>query len=580
MILKVLTLKLAATLLLSSGNAIALASTSTNESKTKNHKVAAQIAPHLQRSQKQYLHLLDKKVRLKHLLSLEELESLSIYERDQYLRKVVATVAKMDKQVAQNLPGWLSPVQVAEGLFSFAFPAAVAELRLQAIIECVGGMNVVVSSPGRASTRQCPAPSSAAGYSCPAGQEICNPWHYGVYKSNGQPVCMQNATNTACAAEAVPGENTSTRMVYDYELRGITGEQLERIRAEWRANSWYLQYICEGKVKVKESQQSNEQTCRILKQISDQARARRQAGNTEVAPIYIEFPDTMTPVSALNPEQEPPAQVAEPAEALADSRVAPESIGNLDVLLLGDSQTEGQYGTYLRNLLSDLSRGPGACEGITSQTNDVSLYAVGSSSPRHWNDTGRRDGRGSWFCSSSRRMRMHLPGQSSQEVRANRLCEDGRSPFQGLIRQTDPDVVVMTFGVNSIGFRSTVRERVETMLSQLPPNMPCLFVASPPSVLGNHQATEDQIAQALQNFNATRTANGQETCAFIPGRTATNVNRFEANRGRYLAGDGYHLQEEGAQYFANYVASEICANHLHRFSPAGTDISDHGRETQ
>ncbi|MEO0336728.1 MAG: SGNH/GDSL hydrolase family protein, partial [Pseudomonadota bacterium] len=499
---------------------------------------------------------LPRKTQLTYLLSLKELESLTIYDRDLYLKRVTRAMAKIRLGARLDWQRSLKLFNAATEIYSLFIANAQAELNLRPVVECVGGMNVVVTSETRNSTRECPAPRSAAGYTCSEGMEICNPWHYGVYKSSGSPVCLPNATNAACAREAEPGRNTSTSMVYNYELRGITGEALERVRAEWRANSWYLQYICEGKISVRESDQDNEETCRILKAISDQARAKRAEGNADVAPVYIEFPAEMTPRSALTAEEQAaPMQQTAAAETEELQRNTGD-VGNLDVLLIGDSQSEGNYGTFLRELLNDLSAGPGACDGVASQANNVSLYAVGSSSPRHWVDTGRNPDFAGWFCTSSRQMRMHLPAQRTQSIPTSRICQEGRSPFQNLIQQTDPDVVVMTFGVNSIGFRGTVRERVKTMLGQIPPDKPCLFIASPPSVLPNHQATEDQIAQALREFNAERRSQGLGTCGFVPGRSATNVNRFEANRNTYLTRDGYHLRDAGARYFAGYVASE------------------------
>ena len=133
----------------------------------------------------------------------------------------------------------------------------------------------------------------------------------------------------------------------------------------------------------------------------------------------------------------------------------------INILQVGDSHTEGHYGTFMKQFLEN----PGSVCDVPSQNNQVSLFAMGSSSPRHWTDAnwqtrwtrnskGERVRRnlGDWFC--DRNLRQHNTGSSTRDVPAENYCQPGESPMQSIYNEVNPDLVVMTFSHNSIFLRN------------------------------------------------------------------------------------------------------------------------------
>lgn len=243
----------------------------------------------------------------------------------------------------------------------------------------------------------------------------------------------------------------------------------------------------------------------------------------------------------------------------------------INILQVGDSHTEGHYGTFMKQFLEN----PGSVCDVPSQNNQVSLYGLGSSSPRHWGDSRRRNGEGAWFCSRSQ-VRQHITGQSSRTIPASDICQQGKSPFASVYDSTNPDLVVFTFSHNSMFLRNNQRALntyIHRQLDILSNDTECIYITDPPAPRfdRNHvEGIEDAFVRSIQEWNQERASQGKTTCAIVEGMTAHTETQFNAHR-NYLKSDRWHLTETGAQFFANDVGQRICQSYMDRFSTGGSN---------
>lgn len=254
----------------------------------------------------------------------------------------------------------------------------------------------------------------------------------------------------------------------------------------------------------------------------------------------------------------------------------------IEILQIGDSHSAGYYGTFMKSFLEN----PGSVCDVPSQNNNVTLNAMGWSSPRHWMDTRNRNGLGRWFCGPEGRSDQPQPlrqfptgGRDITGYGKSDLCrQNGQSPFQNAIANTNPDLVVMTFSHNSLFYADDGNQRgltanVHTLLNQLPENSECIFITDPPAPrFGNNSSGNDRIEvlqtyfrNAVESWNQQRAASGKTTCAFVPGLTAHTKTQFNANPG-YLNSDRWHMTERGARFFTNDVGQRICQSYMDRFN--------------
>lgn len=205
-------------------------------------------------------------------LSFNEVIKLPQKARHSYLKVLAKNLVSLEKTTTKksshskysNLLKFFSLIEVAH-----------AEDGLR----CIGGGVPVVGAAGS----NCGA-NSYAGYTCPAGQEICNPFVFGI-KESGEPVCFNNATTAKCYKEAIPGTNTTTEPVYNQE----------NAREEYEKFKTAMEGICAGEISIHESSTLVQSACTKVARQTEINRTRNLKGFEESDNAVISFTAPQAP---------------------------------------------------------------------------------------------------------------------------------------------------------------------------------------------------------------------------------------------------------------------------------------------
>lgn len=138
---------------------------------------------------------LNSKVKLGSVLYFDEIQKLSSEERKKYFRSLSKLLIA------------LSPNKKTFGyqmLIDIVFPTSFAEGEA---FRCIGGGAPVPAQ------EMCGL-QSYAGYTCPRGERICNPFIFGV-KSNDEPICYPDATTENCYKRIRVGTDSSLDLVFE-----------------------------------------------------------------------------------------------------------------------------------------------------------------------------------------------------------------------------------------------------------------------------------------------------------------------------------------------------------------------------
>ncbi|MGH1469228.1 MAG: hypothetical protein ACRBBP_10170 [Bdellovibrionales bacterium] len=201
-------------------------------------------------------------------LSFNEIIKLNKKDRHTYLRALSKNLISLE---AQKKSSKYSHFLKLFSLIEIAH--AEDELR------CIGGGVPVIGG----ADSNCGA-NSYAGFTCPSGQEICNPFIFGI-KNNGEPVCYQNATTAKCYKNAIPGRNTTTDPVYNKEN---AREEYEVFRAT-------LEGICAGEVQIHERQALVQSACAKVAKQTQINRERNLQGFAESDNAVVSFTPPAAP---------------------------------------------------------------------------------------------------------------------------------------------------------------------------------------------------------------------------------------------------------------------------------------------
>lgn len=204
------------------------------------------------------------------------------------------------------------------------------------------------------------------------------------------------------------------------------------------------------------------------------------------------------------------------------------------VLFLGDSQSHGPFGRHMYKFFLE-----------NASLENVHVYGVGSSSPRHWiSSKEQRDGK--WLC--KRKGRFNSSQSASIKKHICKKSKPRESAFKYLVRTTSPNWVVFQFLGNSTGFsKEFIQKRLKEVMQALPEKSRCAFITSPPHYISKEKANVKR--ERVQGYFAEVIS---ERCLFIPGVTQETLQGFAANSKNFWP-DKMHMSELGAKRFFEYV---------------------------
>lgn len=180
-----------------------------------------------------------------HILTYEEVKNLSDSERNEYVRSVAQALVVLEKQRKVNKYSFI------EELFSLGSLAHAA-----VTYRCIGaGVPVSPSSP------IC-GMQSYAGFSCSAGENICNPTVFGV-SASGEPTCRVGATTEWCYNNTVLGRTHFLEPVF-----------AKNSPTEWNTMRDELERACNDPSLVGESRSEIARACRFIRAQKQVNRAR------------------------------------------------------------------------------------------------------------------------------------------------------------------------------------------------------------------------------------------------------------------------------------------------------------------
>lgn len=132
-----------------------------------------------------------------YLLTYSEIKKLKKTDRNNYLRSVSKALIHMSPK---------SKKTVFQILFAESYAREDEASASAAGFRCIGG-GVPVPAGGECGAR------SYAGFTCDEGQEICNPFLFGVNEDN-TPFCFTDATTELCYRKISPGKNSNMDLVF------------------------------------------------------------------------------------------------------------------------------------------------------------------------------------------------------------------------------------------------------------------------------------------------------------------------------------------------------------------------------
>lgn len=253
----------------------------------------------------------------------------------------------------------------------------------------------------------------------------------------------------------------------------------------------------------------------------------------------------------------------------------------LDVLVLGDSQITFGAGPVLLSffeMVNERCAGywPQSYHSVVSEHPAVGVIGVRSTSLRSWvsrTDRGKRT-----ICEVD--PKWHVNGGSYGALNANenpyiqigegesyQFCESGKSAFEAMFAEGyyAPRLLVLTFLGNDAqqwaNNPAAAMDEVQNMMAQLPPDMPCIFMTTPPVY---KQAVADVRSAAQENIIAAFEDAGSR-CSVVAGHTAEtlalNVGnpRHFRRRASGTVLDPFHPTREAQEQTLMAVTGALCS---------------------
>jgi hypothetical protein len=215
------------------------------------------------------------------------------------------------------------------------------------------------------------------------------------------------------------------------------------------------------------------------------------------------------------------------------------SSSDQSLLWIGDSQTAGSLGKLFYDHYIE-----------SKDYNQVHVYGVPSSSPRHWSSVSWKKS-GSWLCNMKGRHNNKHWIPLKKEICPS---DPDQSIYAHLIEKHRPSHVVFQFLGNSMGRSKTfITEKVGALLSSLSEDQHCTFITSPPYYKTLVERNELRAKTQEYFLDAIK-----ERCDLVVGVTDETMKSFATQRS-YFAKDKIHLSKEGAKVFYNYIIAQLSA---------------------
>ncbi|MEP2470198.1 MULTISPECIES: SGNH/GDSL hydrolase family protein [Roseobacteraceae] len=266
--------------------------------------------------------------------------------------------------------------------------------------------------------------------------------------------------------------------------------------------------------------------------------------------------------------------VAMSKPAQADEFISPE------ILILGDSQISFGSGPAFLEFFSDIKK---HCNPTPKQKENlkrlgemrVGVIGVRSSSIGSW--TARRGAAKDTICKEDRKWRVNAGTYGFVNMTDNKyvqigkgkeyqFCAPKKSAFEEMFRQDyyAPDLLLLSFLGNSAKRWAESPERaledVEQMMSQLPQDLPCIFMTTAPAF---SKKIIDLRLKAQKNLMAAFETSGAR-CTFVPGATPQTVLANQGNKNYFrlnkngMVKDPYHPNAAAARNFFALEMNGIC----------------------
>ncbi|WP_420583559.1 SGNH/GDSL hydrolase family protein [Ruegeria sp.] len=269
--------------------------------------------------------------------------------------------------------------------------------------------------------------------------------------------------------------------------------------------------------------------------------------------------------------------------------VSAEEFDSPEILIIGDSQISFGSGPAFLEFFSDIKS---HCKPNAKQKKDlkrlgemrVGVIGVRSSSIDSW--TARSGHAKDTICEVDPKWKVNAGTYGFVNKTGNKyvqigqgpeyqFCAPQKSPLEEMLREGyyDPKLILMSFLGNSAKRwandpTAAVRD-VERLMTQLPPDMPCIFMTTAPAY---KKKIVDLRLRAQENLmNAFKTTGLR--CSFVPGATPETVAANQGNKAYFrlnkdgMVKDPYHPNQKAARNFFALEMKQICTAIFDQIAP-------------
>lgn len=251
-----------------------------------------------------------------------------------------------------------------------------------------------------------------------------------------------------------------------------------------------------------------------------------------------------------------------------------------DILILGDSQITFGSGPAFLEFFTDIKQ---HCKPDESQVRKlakldemkVAVIGVRSTSLDSWTArSGKAKGEvcdvdPTWNVNAGSYGFVNTTGKKYVQIGQGvqyQFCEKDRSPFEAMFRKDyyQPKLLLLSFLGNSAKRwaedKSNAAEDVQAMMSQIPKDIPCVFMTTAPAF--SKKITDIRL-RAQENLRQAFHETGNQ-CTFVPGSTPETVAANQGNKHYFrlneegMVKDPFHPNHAAAKNFFALEMNGIC----------------------
>lgn len=209
------------------------------------------------------------------------------------------------------------------------------------------------------------------------------------------------------------------------------------------------------------------------------------------------------------------------------------------ILHIGDSQTRGPFGKFIYQYLKEKS-------------DNVNVYGVSSSSPRHWVAPTYEM---NWLCKQNSRHNENATKSMKKNVCS--IKKQTTNGFAEVLKRHSPDIVFFQFLGNSMQrSRKQILTSLKQLLSMLNKRQKCVFITSPPyykDLVERNKLRGETHRHFLDGIG--------KRCRVVQGfhmpGYADRYDYFYTVKNGKTRGDGMHFNAKGAQAYMDYIVDQL-----------------------